>query len=188
MMSCEKRKCSYSFLILLTQIHEISAPKIDKFTYFYHSLPLKVELFLKSPFLTSHITYFSFYLGFLSRAFTIHRAAEKGLGYLFNSSLLFPPASRAFRHQPDDYCGKLTSAHRWQPDSDWESSISECKLLTTKLRALKGNYKTDCFWGFLKKQRDVSKTITTTKIGLFAALVSGFQPLIYSHRTLTQVL
>ena len=59
-----ERKFSYSFLISLNQTHEISATKIDKFTYFYRSLPLDVELFLKSTFLTSHITYFFFLSGF----------------------------------------------------------------------------------------------------------------------------
>ena len=38
------------------------------------------------------------YLGFLSRAFTIHRTAWEGGGYLFNSSLQLPPASQTFRH------------------------------------------------------------------------------------------
>ena len=36
-----------------------------------------------------------FFLGFLSRTFTFHRTAGKGEGYLFNSSVLLPPASRA---------------------------------------------------------------------------------------------
>ena len=35
---------------------------------------------------------FFFCLGFLSRAFTIHRTAGEGGGYLFNSSLPLPPA------------------------------------------------------------------------------------------------
>ena len=35
-----------------------------------------------------------FFLGFLSRTFTFHRTAGKGEGYLFNSSVLLPPASR----------------------------------------------------------------------------------------------
>ena len=37
-------------------------------------------------------------LGFLSRTFTIHGTAGEGGGYLFNSSLPLPPASRALRH------------------------------------------------------------------------------------------
>ena len=41
---------------------------------------------------------FFFYLGFLSRTFTIHRTAGEGGGYLFNSSLPLPPASRTLRH------------------------------------------------------------------------------------------
>ena len=42
--------------------------------------------------------YFFFYLGFLSRTFTIHRTAGEGGGYLFNSSLPLPPASQTLRH------------------------------------------------------------------------------------------
>ena len=37
---------------------------------------------------------FFFYLGFLSRTFTIHGTAGEGGGYLFNSSLPLPPASK----------------------------------------------------------------------------------------------
>ena len=77
-----------------------------------------------------------FYLGFLSRTFTVHETAGEGGGYLFNSSLLLPPASQALRHQPGDYCRGLTSAHSWQPDSNREPLVSERKSLTTKLRAL----------------------------------------------------
>ena len=39
-------------------------------------------------------TIFFFYLGFLSRTFTIHKTAGEGGGYLFNSSLPLPPAYR----------------------------------------------------------------------------------------------
>ena len=38
------------------------------------------------------IFFFFFYLGFLSRTFTIHGTAGEGGGYLFNSSLPLPPA------------------------------------------------------------------------------------------------
>ena len=127
----------------------------------------------------THYIYFFFYLGFLSWAFAIHRAAEKGGGQLFNSSLPLAPASRAFRHWPNGYCGELTSAHSYQPDLNWESSISERKSLTTKLHALEGSNETGWIKGFLKKRRDVSRTIATTKIELFVALVSRFQPLTY---------
>ena len=41
---------------------------------------------------------FFFYLGFLSRAFMIHRTAGEGRGYLFNSSLPLATASWALRH------------------------------------------------------------------------------------------
>ena len=45
--------------------------------------------------LHSFVCVFFFFLGFLSRTFTIHRTAGEGEGYLFNSSLLLPPVSRA---------------------------------------------------------------------------------------------
>ena len=80
--------------------------------------------------------YIYFYLGFLSRTFTIHRTAEEGGGYLFNSFLPLPPDSQTLRHQPGDYCRELTSAHSQQPDSNRELLVSERKSLTTKLRAL----------------------------------------------------
>ena len=41
---------------------------------------------------------FVFYPGFLSRTFTIHRAAGERGGYLFNSSLPPPPASQTLRN------------------------------------------------------------------------------------------
>ena len=40
---------------------------------------------------------FFFFLGFLSRRFTIHRRAGEGGVYLFNSSLPLPPASQTLR-------------------------------------------------------------------------------------------
>ena len=48
----------------------------------------------------AHVFFFCFffYLGFLSRTFTIHRTAGEGGGYLFNSSLPLPPASQTLRH------------------------------------------------------------------------------------------
>ena len=42
--------------------------------------------------------FFFFYLGFLSRTFTIHRTVGERGGYLFNSSLPVPPASQTLRH------------------------------------------------------------------------------------------
>ena len=42
--------------------------------------------------------FFFYYLGFLSRTFTIHGTAGQGGGYLFNSSLPLPPASQTLRH------------------------------------------------------------------------------------------
>ena len=43
-------------------------------------------------------TYFFFNVGFLSRTFTNNRTAGEGEGYLINSSLPLPPASRTLRH------------------------------------------------------------------------------------------
>ena len=42
------------------------------------------------------------YLGFLSQTFTIHMAAGKGGGYLFNSSLLLPDVDSRVGHQHYD--------------------------------------------------------------------------------------
>ena len=50
--------------------------------------------------------------------------SREGGGYLFKSSLPFPPASQTLRRQPDDYCRELTSAHRQQPDSNREPLVS----------------------------------------------------------------
>ena len=80
---------------------------------------------------------FFFYLGFLSKTFTIHRTAGEGGGYPFNSSLPLPPSSQTLRHQPGDYCREIISTHSQQPDSSWKSLASARKLQTTKLRALK---------------------------------------------------
>ena len=55
------------------------------------------------------------------------------VGYLFNSSLTLPPATQTLRHQPGDYCRKLTSAHSQQPESSREPLGSERRSLTTKL-------------------------------------------------------
>ena len=74
----------------------------------------------------------------LSRTFTNHRTAGEGAEHFMNSPLPLPPASQTLRHQPGNYCRELTSAHSQQPDSNREPLVSEHKLLTTKLRALKG--------------------------------------------------
>ena len=79
---------------------------------------------------------FFFYHDFLSRTFTNHRTPGKEGGHFFNSSLPIPSASQTLRHQPGDYCRKLTFAHSQQPDSKREHLVSERKSPTTKLRAL----------------------------------------------------
>ena len=78
---------------------------------------------------------FFFYLGFLSRTFTIHGTAGEGGGYLFNSSLPLPPTSWTLRHQPGDYCRELTFAHNWQPDSNQEPLVSERKSLISERKS-----------------------------------------------------
>ena len=42
-------------------------------------------------------SFFFFYLGFLSRTFTIQETAGEGEGYLFSSCLPLPPASQTLR-------------------------------------------------------------------------------------------
>ena len=70
-------------------------------------------IFQEKSFSCYILFFFFFYLGLLSRTFTIHGTAGEGGGYLFNSSLPLPPASQRLRHQPGDYCRELTSAHRF---------------------------------------------------------------------------
>ena len=64
----------------------------------YHSLPPSVECqpSANQPNIQRicNIFFFFFYLGFLSRTFTIHGTAGEGGGYLFNSSLPLPPLHR----------------------------------------------------------------------------------------------
>ena len=55
MMSCKKGKFPHSFFVLLTQWHELPAPKLTNFHFFIIPLPLNLTLFLKSPYLTAHI-------------------------------------------------------------------------------------------------------------------------------------
>ena len=73
---------------------------------------MKVALALQSQ--VFRISFF--YLSFLSQiTFTNHRTAGEGGGHYFNYSLRLPSASQSLRHQPGDYCRKLTSAHRGEP-------------------------------------------------------------------------
>ena len=80
--------------------------------------------------------YFFLYV-FLSQKFAIHRTTGEGGGYLYNSSLLFPPTSQILIHLQVDYRRELTSVHSYQLDSSREPLVSERKPLTSKLRALK---------------------------------------------------
>ena len=59
-------------------------------------LERRSQRFNTSPivWLATRTIFFFFYLGFLSRTFTIHKTAGEGGGYLFNSSLPLPPAYR----------------------------------------------------------------------------------------------
>ena len=56
--------------------------------------------------------FLGFYLSFLSGIFTIHRSAGKAGGYLFNSSLAFPPTSQTLI-KPSDYCREVTPGHSY---------------------------------------------------------------------------
>ena len=51
----------------------------------------------KHPFYSRRVNFF-FYLGFLSRTFTIHRTSGEGGAYLFDSSVTLPPALQTRRH------------------------------------------------------------------------------------------
>ena len=69
---------------------EVFNRRLVEWSYFWIWSWRKTKVFYES--------FFFFYLGFLSRTFTIHGTAWEGEGYLFNSSLPLPPASQALRH------------------------------------------------------------------------------------------
>ena len=81
-------------------MEELSAKKVSEHLGFCWISDLaQRESFLESN--STFVPYFLFiffYLGFLSRTFTIHRTAGEGEGYLFYSSLPLPPASQILRH------------------------------------------------------------------------------------------
>ena len=60
--------------------------------------PALAFIITSSIFLFHFAWIFFFYLGFLSRTFTIHKTAGEGGGYLFNSPLPLPPVSQTLRH------------------------------------------------------------------------------------------
>ena len=76
---------------------------------------------------------FFFYLGFLSRTFTIRRTQVDRRDN--KSSSLSPLYLFHALHRllPCDYCRELTAPHSQQPSSSWEPLISERKSPTTKL-------------------------------------------------------
>ena len=118
--------------------------------------------------------FFFFYLGFVSRTFMNHRTAREEGGHSINSPLPLPPASQTLRHQPEDCCRELTSAHSQQPDSNREHLVSERKSLTTNLRALvKYMYSSgECF-----KSEANSEPRQISKMDLFTKIVHSFSPL-----------
>ena len=85
--------------------------------------------------------FFVFVFLFLSNSvlkiykFTIYKSQDcRGRGRAFLCLVsTTPPASQALRHYPGYNYRQLTSAHRWQPDSNREPLVSEWKSLTTKL-------------------------------------------------------
>ena len=80
-------------------------------------------------------SHFFFYLGFLSRTFTIHRTAGEVGGYFFNSSLPLPPASQTLAGAITAESPPLYITRTWTRTGNlWFPS--ERKSLTTKLRTL----------------------------------------------------
>ena len=72
-----------------------------------------------------------FYLEFLSQTFMIHKKAGEGEGYFFKSSVPLPPLQR---HLDTSQAITVKTLHiTWQPDSNREPLVSECKSLTIKL-------------------------------------------------------
>ena len=91
---CSVRK-SIVFIIL-NHPTDLLLQTADKYTYEKIAILRKYADGYAATSLTLHssVCVFFFFLGFLSRTFTIHRTAGKGKGYLFNSSLLVAPTTR----------------------------------------------------------------------------------------------
>ena len=83
---------------LVTPYHEIP---VNTMNFFYIFL-VKQRKFSSgiSDFFPLSYTHFFFYLGFLSRTFTIHRTAGEGGGHSINSSSLLLPASQTLGKEP----------------------------------------------------------------------------------------
>ena len=101
------------FVSLLAALNRLSVINLSQTIIFL------AETIIWNP---KHMSFF-FYVGFLSRTFTNHRTAGEGGGYFINSSLPLPPASQTLRHEPGNYCRKLSSAHSQQPDPNRESLV-----------------------------------------------------------------
>ena len=96
---------------------------------------------------------------FFSQTFMIHRTAGEGGWYFFSSSAPLPPALQTLRYYPCNYCRKLNSAYSHQQlDSNWESFVSGCKLLTTLCRLSSG------LFGYLVHFAPASKFFSEKKL------------------------
>ena len=96
------------------------------------NLNLKLNLGLKFG-----TEFFFFYLGFLSRTFTIDRVVDKRENYFFNSFLQRPTVLQTLRHQPGDYFRRLTSPHSEKLESTRELFVSVAasfSVLTLQLK------------------------------------------------------
>ena len=133
--------------------------------------------------LDESIFFFFFYLGFLSRTFTIHRTAGEGGGYFFNSSLPLRPASQTLRHKPGDYCREFTSAHSQQLESDREPLVSERKPLTTKLCAHTSIhtcleiYQVQLLWAIVQRfsLKKIKSLVKSSRISLTKNITKSFE-------------
>ena len=96
-----------------------------KMFYIIFALPLPLLNY-------SHHCFFFFLSGFFFTNTHDSQESRGRGGFLFNSSLPLPHASKTLRYQLGDYCRELTSAQSQQPDSNREPLVSERKSLTTK--------------------------------------------------------
>ena len=97
-----------------------------------HALFFHWDYVTDNNFIRSNSLFFLFVFVFFSiRVFTVHRTAGEREGYFFNSSLPLTTTSQTLR--PGNYCRQLTSAQRWQPNSNREPLVSERKSLAFKL-------------------------------------------------------
>ena len=148
--SCNQRHLKFNFvsrtLYFYLPIEQIWWLQIllewSQIHIFVISCRLIVKVYKLSFKFGDHRTYASGGITFFLSGFSftnIHNLQDSGVKNRLSLKLLLTTSTRFTDTQAlaGDYYRELTSTHNKQPDSNWEALVSQCKLVTTKLRALK---------------------------------------------------